>query len=161
MIQRTLANGLQVVLVEDHWHPLVALAVGYRADSRYDPPGKQGLAHLLEHLTFRSLGFPHTENVIPSARAGRASATTAHDTTCHSSQLLRPELEHALVIEAARMARLRVNGEDLAHERTIVAKECSQLVEGDVHAVAKYAPALAQGKLPQWDSPQSGREEKK
>lgn len=47
----TLSNGLQVVLVEDHWHPLAALEVCYRAGSRYDPAGKQGLAHLLEHLS--------------------------------------------------------------------------------------------------------------
>ncbi len=44
--QHTLANGLQVVLVEDHWHPIVALEVCYRVGARNDPPGKQGLAHL-------------------------------------------------------------------------------------------------------------------
>src|SRR5581483_2227287 len=127
----TLGNGLQVVLVEDYWHPLAALEVCYRAGSRYDPSGKQGLAHLLEHLTFRSLGFPPGEEARPEKTAGRAQATTTHDTTCYSHQLVRAQIKGALATEAARMARLQVHVEDLAHEKAIVARERGQLVEGD------------------------------
>jgi zinc protease len=129
--EHTLANGLQVVLGEDHWHPLAALAVCYRVGSRNDPAGKQGLAHLLEHLTFRSLGLPHAAEATPTAGPGRAGATTIHDTTCYSSRLLRTELEHALAVEAARMATLQISADDLEHEKAIVIKERRQLVEGD------------------------------
>lgn len=128
--ERTLANGLKVVLVEDHWHPLAALVVCYGVGSRYDPAGKQGLAHLLEHLTFRSLGLLH-EEATPTERPGRAGATTDHDTTCYSSRLLRAEIDSALTAEAARMATLQISADDLAHEKAIVTKERRQLVEGD------------------------------
>lgn len=128
--EQTLANGLQVILAEDHWHPLAALEVCYRVGARYDPAGKQGLAHLLEHLTFRSLGLPHEET--PSGNGpGRAGATTDHDTTCYSSRLLRAQLGQALAVEAARMATLQISASDLEHEKAIVSTERRQLVEGD------------------------------
>lgn len=131
MTTRTLANGLQVVLVEDHWHPLVALEVCYRVGARNDPSGKQGLAHLLEHLTFHSPGSPHAEEVTPTERLVRTGATTNHDTTCYSARLLRADFEKALTAEAARMATLQVRAKDLEREQAIVMKERRQLVEGD------------------------------
>ena len=131
MREHTLSNGLQVVLVEDHWHPLAALEVCYRAGSRYDPAGKQGLAHLLEHLTFRSLGLPHEEEAPPSEAGKRARATTKHDTTCYSHRLLRAQMESVLAAEAARMATLQMSVEDLEHEKAIVIQERRQFVEGD------------------------------
>lgn len=129
--ERTLPNGLTVVLVEDHWHPLAALEVCYRVGVRNDPAGKQGLAHLLEHLTYRSVGLLPAAGGLPTERPGRAGATTAHDTTCYSSKLLRPELDQALAVEAARMATLQISAGDLEHEKAIVSTERRQLVEGD------------------------------
>jgi len=129
--EHTLTNGLKVILAEDHWHPLAALEVCYRVGVRNDPYGKQGLAHLLEHLTYRSVGLPPAEGVTPTERPGRARATTDHDTTCYSSQLVRAELARALTVEAARMATLQIGADDLAHEKAIVRKERRQLVEGD------------------------------
>jgi hypothetical protein len=41
--EHALANGLKTLLVEDHWHPLVALEVCYRVGARDDPAGKQGM----------------------------------------------------------------------------------------------------------------------
>ena len=131
LTQQTLANGLTVVLVEDHWHPIAALEVCYRIGSRADPYGKQGLAHLLEHLTFPSPALRHEGDTKPTALLGRAGATTNHDTTCYSHRLLSAEIERALAVEAERMATLRVEPEDLAREKTIVIKERCQLVEGD------------------------------
>jgi zinc protease len=49
----SLANGLRVVLQEDHRLPRVAVHVAYRVGSADDRPGYAGLAHLVEHLTFR------------------------------------------------------------------------------------------------------------
>ncbi len=129
--EHTLANGFKIVLVEDHWHPLVALEVCYRVGARDDPAGKQGLAHLLEHLTYRSSGSPRAEEDTLAGIQGRAHATTNHDTTCYSSILLRAGIEQSLAVEAARMTALNVGADDLAHEKAIVMKERYQLVEGD------------------------------
>jgi zinc protease len=131
MTAHTLDNGLTVVVVEDHWHPLVAVEVCYRVGSRNDPLGKQGLSHLLEHLTFRWRSVPQTEDTTGAVRNGHAHATTNHDTTCYSSRLQRAELQDALAGEAARMTTLHVDADDLTHEKTIVTQERRQLVEGD------------------------------
>jgi zinc protease len=131
MTEHLLDNGLTVVVVEDHWHPLVALEVCYRVGARNDPPGKQGLSHLLEHLTFRGRGSPPAESTDGAERSGRAHATTSHDTTCYRSSIVRDDLKATLGGEAERMKKLDASGEDLEHEKTIVARERRQLVEGD------------------------------
>lgn len=128
MTEHTLENGLTVIIVEDHWHPLVALEVCYRVGSRDDALGKPGLSHVLEHLTFRGRDSLSTEGATQSVRA---HATTSHDTTCYSSSMSRAELKATLASEAQRMRALQASGEDLAHEKTIVARERRQLVEGD------------------------------
>src|ERR1700760_4522981 len=48
-----LPNGLDVFLQEDHRQKLVAVRMSYAAGSRNEAPDERGLAHLVEHLTFR------------------------------------------------------------------------------------------------------------
>ena len=50
----TLDNGMQVVLIPDRQAYVLAHAVWYKVGAADDPAGKSGVAHLLEHLTFRS-----------------------------------------------------------------------------------------------------------
>src|ERR1700736_4529378 len=50
---RTLANGLRVVVLEDHAAPVAVVNMWYRFGSAYETPGKTGLAHALEHMMFR------------------------------------------------------------------------------------------------------------
>jgi zinc protease len=50
--KRTLGNGLDVIVHEDHRVPLVAVSVWYHVGSRNERPGKTGFAHLFEHLMF-------------------------------------------------------------------------------------------------------------
>lgn len=47
---RTLANGLQVVVVPHHEQPAVSIRMLVRAGAAYDPPGKTGLARLMASL---------------------------------------------------------------------------------------------------------------
>jgi zinc protease len=54
----TLANGLQVVVVENHSAPIVSHMVYYRVGAADEPWGKSGIAHFLEHLMFK--GTPTT-----------------------------------------------------------------------------------------------------
>src|SRR5262245_14141688 len=47
-------SGLRVIAERDERMPLVAVALVVGAGSSSDPPGKEGLAHYVEHLAFRS-----------------------------------------------------------------------------------------------------------
>ena len=58
----TLANGLQVVVVENHRAPVVTHMVWYRCGAADEKPGKTGIAHFLEHLMFKG-----TKTVPPGA----------------------------------------------------------------------------------------------
>ena len=55
-----LANGLTVILLEDHSFPVVSVQALYKSGSADETAGKTGLAHFLEHLAFRgSKDFPN------------------------------------------------------------------------------------------------------
>jgi zinc protease len=47
-----LANGLTVIVHEDHKAPIVAINTWYHVGSKNEKPGKTGFAHLFEHLMF-------------------------------------------------------------------------------------------------------------
>ena len=46
-------NGLRFVVMPDATTQLVEVDVRYEVGAREDPPGKAGLAHLVEHLMFQ------------------------------------------------------------------------------------------------------------
>ena len=50
--ERTLENGLRVIVCPDHNSPVVTVNVIYQVGSANEVPGKTGLAHLFEHLMF-------------------------------------------------------------------------------------------------------------
>ena len=48
-----LANGLRVILHEDHSTPIVGVNLWYHVGSKNEVPGKTGFAHLFEHMMFQ------------------------------------------------------------------------------------------------------------
>ena len=48
-----LDNGLDVLVIENRKAPVAVQMLYYKTGSMYDPKGKGGIAHLLEHLMFR------------------------------------------------------------------------------------------------------------
>ena len=53
-----LANQLTVALMPDHRGNLVSVEVRYMVGAADEPPGKTGLAHLVEHLMFARRAGP-------------------------------------------------------------------------------------------------------
>ncbi len=51
--ETTLANGLKIILLENHKAPVVTVQIWYRAGSRNEAWGKTGLSHLVEHMMFK------------------------------------------------------------------------------------------------------------
>src|SRR5471030_1500702 len=49
----TLDNGLRVIISEDHYAPVYAIAVSYKVGSRDERLGRTGFAHLFEHMMFK------------------------------------------------------------------------------------------------------------
>ncbi len=54
LVNRVLANGLEIVVLEDHSVPLVTIELAVRNGSYTEPPELNGLSHLYEHMFFKA-----------------------------------------------------------------------------------------------------------
>ena len=81
--KHTLANGLQVVMLEEHSVPVINLQVWYHVGSKDEQPGHTGFAHLFEHLMFKGSAHvgPDEHSRIIEAMGGFDNAETNDDTT--------------------------------------------------------------------------------
>ena len=135
----TLNNGLRVLMAEDHSAPTVAVTVTYDVGAKDDPPGREGLAHLFEHLLFNgSLNVGKGEHFyLVMAQGGAPSGVTFMDQTHVGETLPSNQLELALFLEADRMRSLRLDQVRLDTERGTVLAERQQRVDN-----AAYGRAL-------------------
>ena len=120
-----LANGLQVIVVEDHSAAVIHTEVFYRFGSLYETPGKTGLAHALEHMMFRgtpSLSAGGLDDVV--ARLGaQMNGQTQYDYTSFEFDMPADRLPVALQIEADRMQHLALRPDDWHIEQRAVLNE--------------------------------------
>lgn len=54
IVNRVLANGLEVIVLEDHSVPLVTIEMAVKNGSYTEPPELNGLSHLYEHMFFKA-----------------------------------------------------------------------------------------------------------
>jgi predicted Zn-dependent peptidase len=123
--QFTLANGLRVVLNEDHSVPVVSVAVYYDVGSRNERAGRTGFAHLFEHMMFQG-----SENVPKAGHfqyisnaGGTMNGTTSSERTNYFETLPASQLPLALWLESDRMRSLAVTQENLDNQREAVKEE--------------------------------------
>ena len=105
--KRTLANGLEVIVHEDHQLPMVAVNVWYHVGSKNEQPGRTGFAHLFEHLMFE--GSEHHDHGYfpPLQRAGGLlNGSTNADRTNYWEVVPTGALDLALWMESDRMGYL-------------------------------------------------------
>ncbi|HVV84062.1 MAG TPA: insulinase family protein [Kofleriaceae bacterium] len=125
-----LSNGMIVALRPDDRTNLVTVDVRYRAGASLDPPGKGGLAHLVEHLTFElpagSDGATLWDRF--STLALDQNAYTVHDYVHYTSTALAEHLDDLLDLEAARLAGPceRLDPAIVARERDVVLAEADE-----------------------------------
>jgi zinc protease len=127
----TLANGLQVVFLEDHSTPIVHAEVWYHVGSKNERPGRTGFAHLFEHMMFKG-----SKNVEPeghpswiSSIGGQSNAYTNEDSTVFWQTVPAQYLPLVLWLEADRLASLRIEEKVFTTEREVVKEERRMRVE--------------------------------
>ncbi len=128
--QRTLANGLRVIWLEDHAAPVVAIQVWYHVGSKDDPQGRSGFAHLFEHMMFKSTKRMPAETIdrLTEDIGGENNAFTADDMTVYHETVPSHHLERLLWAEAERMSSLVVDDANFKTERDVVKEEFRQSV---------------------------------
>jgi predicted Zn-dependent peptidase len=130
LVERTLANGLHVIVSEDHTVPNVAVNLWVGVGSRHETPGRTGFAHLFEHLMFQgSRNVASGEHFSALMDEGaRLNATTWFDRTNYFETVPTGALELALWLEADRHGHLldALTQENLDNQRDVVKEEKRQ-----------------------------------
>ncbi len=129
-----LKNGLEVILLEDHRLPLVAVNIWYHVGPANERPGLTGFAHLFEHMMFE--GSKHVGEkghflYLEAAGASSINGTTDFDRTNYFETLPSNQLELALWLESDRMGFLldKLDDRKLENQRDVVRNERRQSVE--------------------------------
>ena len=123
--EHVLANGMKILVKEDHRAPVVTSMVWYRAGSMDEVNGSTGVAHVLEHMMFKGtkeVGPGEFSRIIGRA-GGRENAFTTKDSTAYHEQLHKSQLPLVLRLEADRMANLLLSEEQFAREIKVVMEE--------------------------------------
>jgi zinc protease len=120
-----LNNGLKVLLYPDDSSTTISVNITYQVGSRFEGYGQTGMAHLLEHMSFK--GTPRNPNIPEeiSSHGASANATTADDRTNYFETFpaTQANLEWALGLEADRMVHSFIARKDLDSEMTVVRNE--------------------------------------
>jgi zinc protease len=125
-----LANGLTLIVHEDHKAPIVAFNVWYHVGSKNEKPGRTGFAHLFEHLMFNGSENYNDDYFKPMQKIGATdlNGTTSEDRTNYFENVPTPALDLVLWLESDRMGHLKgaVNQAKLDEQRGVVQNEKRQ-----------------------------------
>lgn len=85
VVTHTLDNGLRIILSPGHHVPKVSTQLWYRVGSADEKTGERGLAHLLEHMTFKGTHKLSESDInsITALYAGYSNAFTSYDYTSY------------------------------------------------------------------------------
>lgn len=128
-----LANGLTVLLHEDHSVPLISYHTWFRVGSKDEEPGLTGMAHLFEHMMFKGTKKYSGDQFdqILQANGANNNAFTTQDYTGYYENLPPTALELVMDIESDRMVNLTIDQKNLDSERDVVKEERRMRVDNN------------------------------
>ena len=137
VFEKTLSNGLRVIVKEDHRAPVVVQQIWYKVGSMDEITGKTGVAHALEHMMFKGTrGVPAGEfSRLIAAAGGRENAFTSDDYTAYFQQLDKTKLPLAMKLESDRMHNLNLSQTEFSKEIRVVMEERRMRTDDDPHAL--------------------------
>lgn len=123
---KTLENGLQVVVIPmKNGSSVITTDIIYKVGSRNEIMGKSGIAHMLEHMNFKS-----TKNLkagefdrIVKGFGGVNNASTGFDFTHYFIKSSSKNLDKSLKLFADIMANLKLSNKEFQPERNVVMEE--------------------------------------
>ena len=123
---KTLDNGLQVVVIPmKNNSNVITTDIFYKVGSRNEVMGKSGIAHMLEHLNFKStknLEAGEFDKIVKSKGAVN-NAATSFDYTHYYIKSSSKNLETSAELFAELMENLNLKDEEFQVERDVVAEE--------------------------------------
>jgi len=123
---KTLNNGLEVVVIPmKNNSNVITTDIFYKVGSRNEVMGKSGIAHMLEHLNFKStknLEAGEFDKIVKS-KGGVNNASTSFDYTHYYIKSSSKNLETSVELFAELMENLNLKEEEFQVERNVVAEE--------------------------------------
>ena len=124
--QKTLDNGLQIVVIPmDNGSGVIESDIFYKVGSRNEVMGKSGIAHMLEHLSFKStkkLQAGEFDKIVKGF-GGVDNASTGFDYTRYFIKSSAEHIDTSLGLFAELMRNLSLKDEEFQPERQVVAEE--------------------------------------
>ncbi|RAX52589.1 pitrilysin family protein [Helicobacter sp. 11-8110] len=121
-----LENGLEVYIIPlNNQSNVITTDIFYKVGSRNETMGKSGIAHMLEHLNFKStknLKAGEFDKIIKSF-GGSTNASTGFDYTHYYIKSSTQNLDKSLELFAELMQNLNLSDEEFQPERNVVAEE--------------------------------------
>ncbi len=124
--EKTLANGLTVIVVPTGFPNIVSLQIPVQTGSRNEvEPGKSGFAHFFEHMMFRGTKAwpPEKYQEVLTQMGARQNAYTTDDYTNYHTTFSKEDLEKMLQVEADRFMNLDYSPEGFKTEARAVLGE--------------------------------------
>jgi zinc protease len=139
-------NGLHVLLFPDNSKPKITVNVVYRVGSRNEAYGETGMAHLLEHMTFKSSkSGRELFKDLTNRAAGNFNGQTSYDQTIYFETFNAgdEDLRWALGLEQDRMANMTMAKKDLDTEMTVVRNEMESGENSPINVLDERVMAAA------------------
>ena len=158
VMERTLSNGMKVLLVERHQAPIVAFNLTYKVGSAHEQSGATGIAHLYEHMAFKGTPFLGTSDY------EQEQPLLLQIETLHT-KIMQAETEGAHPEQLNALKERFVALQDTARQ-WVVANELGEIYErnGAVglnastgRDVTSYVVSLPANRLPLWVAIESDR----
>lgn len=120
-----LANGMKLLVHEDHDVPNVAFYLFYTIGSRNERPGTTGLSHFFEHMMFNGAKKygPKQFDILMEKNGGSNNAYTSRDITAYTDWFPKSALELMFDMEADRIRDLTIDPKMVESERGVVYSE--------------------------------------
>jgi len=139
-----LANGLDLLMVEDHRLPRVSVSIWYHVGPVNEEPGRTGFAHLFEHMMFQKSKHVAEDaffRTLEAAGGSDMNGTTDQDRTTYFETVPTNQLETALWLESDRMGYLLddLTAESFKNQQDVVRNERRQGVENQPYGIVGEA----------------------
>ena len=135
--EKTLENGLKVIVKEDHRAPVATAQVWYKVGSASEYGGITGVSHVLEHMMFKGTPkYPAGQfSKILATIGARDNAFTGRDYTAYYQLFDVSKLETSFDLESDRMAHLNLDEAEFIKELEVVKEERRLRTEDNPNAL--------------------------
>jgi zinc protease len=129
--ERRLANGLTVIVREDHSAPVVAVVTHVKAGYFDEPDQLVGISHVLEHMYFKGTERRAAGEIARETKAagGYLNAGTIYDRTSYYTVLPSSSLEQALDIQSDALQQSAIDDDELRRELLVIIQEAKRKLD--------------------------------